>query len=283
MLPNLIIIGAGKAGTTSLHYYLDQHPEIAMSTRKEAHFFGRENWEERVGWYETLFPTPAPVRGEASPSYSVYPHRGDVPGRIRQLIPDAKLIYLVRDPLDRLPAHYAQQVVVGRESRGFEQAIAESLRDGDDPMNPYLAASSYATQVERYLDRFPADRLLVIDQAEMAADRLGTLRGVFRFLGVDEDFVSPRFSEVVYAQKDQVRWSRIGRRLEQSGFRHAVRRRVPRKLRRPVTKPLMMLLGRRVERPSVSPELTKALRERLGPEADRLRELTGKQFESWSI
>ncbi len=283
MLPNLIIIGAGKAGTTSLHYYLDQHPEIAMSTRKEAHFFGREDWEDRIEWYKTLFPTPAPVRGEASPSYSVHPFRGDVPGRIRKLIPDAKLIYLVRDPIDRLPAQYAQQVLVGRESRDFERAMTDSLRDGDDPRNPYLAASSYATQVERYLERFPADRLLVIDQAEMAADRLGTLRSAFHFLGVDDGFITPRFNEIVYPRNDQVRFNRLGLKLERSHFRQAVRRRIPRKLRRPVTKPIMMLLSRPVERPAVSPELASALRERLGPEVDRLRELTGKPFESWSL
>lgn len=283
MLPNLIIIGAGKAGTTSLHYYLDQHPEIAMSTRKEAHFFGSENWEDRIEWYKSLFPTPAPVRGEASPSYSVHPHRGDVPGRIRKLIPDAKMIYLVRDPIDRLPAHYAQQVLVGRETRDFEQAISQSLREGDDPRNPYLAASSYATQVERYLNRFPADRLLVIDQAEMAADRLRTLRGVFSFLEVDDEFESPRFRDIVYPQKDQVRFGRIGLKLERSRFRQAVRRHVPRKLRRPVTKPVMLLLGRRVKRPSVTPELGNALQERLRPEVDRLRELTGKPFDSWSL
>ena len=283
MLPNLIIIGAGKSGTTSLHYYLDQHPEIAMSPRKEAHFFGRDDWESRIPWYETLFQVEAPVRGEASPSYSVYPHKGDVPGRIRKLIPDAKLIYLVRDPIARLPAHYAQQVLVGREQRSFEQALAESLRDGDDPANPYLAASSYGTQLDRYLDKFPADQLLVIDQAEMAVDRLGTLQGVFRFLGVDDGFTTPRFEEVVYPQKDQVRFNRFGKKLEQSRLRHAVRARVPRKLRRPVTRPMMMLLGRRVQRPSYTPELESELRERLGPEVERLRELAGEPFARWSL
>jgi len=283
VLPNLIIIGAAKSGTTSLHYYLDQHPEIEMSTPKEPHFFGRGEWREQLGWYESLFPVPAPVRGEASPSYSTYPVKRDVPRRIRELIPEAKLIYLVRDPVERLPAHYSQHVSHGKETRSFEQALTESLRDGDDPGNPYLAGSSYATQVEQYLQHFPAEQLLVIDQAELAEDRLSTLRGVFDFLGVEPDFSSPRFTDVLQTKSDQLRFNRLGRRLEDSRLRHAVRAGVPRRLRRAILRPIAPLLSQRVERPSPSPELTAALRDCLRPEAERLRELTGKPFSGWSV
>lgn len=283
MLPNLIIIGAAKAGTTSLHYYLDQHPEIEMSTPKEPHFFGRGDWREQIEWYQSLFTVPAPVRGEASPSYSTYPVKRDVPRRIRELIPEAKLIYLVRDPVERLPAHYSQHVARGKETRSFERALTDSLREGDDPANPYLAGSSYGTQVEQYLQHFPAEQLLVVDQADLAEDRLATLRGVFGFLGVAPDFSSPRFSDVLQTQSDQLRFNRIGRRLKDSRLRHAIRARIPRSLRRAVMKPIAPLLSESVERPSPSPELTGALRDRLRPEAERLRELTGKPFNGWSV
>jgi len=283
MLPNLIIIGAAKSGTTSLHYYLDQHPEIQMSTPKEPHFFGRADWREQLDWYEELFPGPAPVRGEASPSYSTYPVKRDVPQRIRELIPEAKLIYLVRDPVERLPAHYAQQVTRGRETRSFEQALTASLRDGDDPANPYLAGSSYATQVEQYLQQFPAEQLLVIDLVELAEDRPATLRGIFGFLGVDPDFTSPRFEDVLQTKSDQRRFNRLGSWLKESRPRHAIRARIPRRLRRAVGMPIARLLSEEVERPAPSPELTGALRDRLRPEAERLRELTGKPFSGWSV
>jgi hypothetical protein len=226
---------------------------------------------------------PAPVRGEASPSYSTYPAKRGVPRRIRELIPEAKLIYLVRDPIERLLAHYSQHFAVGKETRSFERALTDSLQNGDDPNNPYLAASSYATQVEQYLRHFPAEQLLVVDQAELSEDRLGTLRGVFGFLGVDRDFSSPRFDELVYTREDQVRFNRLGKMLEHSRFRHAVRARVPRSLRRPLTRPLLLVLGERVTRPSPDPELSGALREHLGPEVERLRQLTGKPFDRWSF
>jgi hypothetical protein len=283
VLPNLVIIGAGKAGTTSLHYYLDQHPEIAMSTLKETHFFVSEDWRDRIDWYQSLFPKSAAVRGEASPSYSTYPRRRGVPERMRELIPEAKLIYMVRDPVDRLVAHYSQHIAAGREERSLERAITESLSNGDRPNNPYLAASSYATQVEQYLGHFPSEQLLVVDQAELAEDRLGTLRSVFDFLGVDRDFSSPRFADMVNTKSDQLSFNRVGRKLRDSRLRHAVRARVPRSVRRPVTKPIARMLSKSVERPSPSPELADALRERLRPEVERLRELTGKPFDRWSV
>jgi len=283
VLPNLIIIGAGKAGTTSLHYYLDQHPAIEMSELKETHFFVSEDWRDRIDWYESLFPNPAPVRGEASPSYSTYPRRRGVPQRMRELIPEAKLIYMVRDPVDRLVAHYSQHIAAGREERSLERAITESLNNGDRPDNPYLAASSYATQMEQYLAHFPAEQLLVVDQAELAENRLGTLRAVFDFLGVDPDFSSPRFMHVVNTKAEQRSFNRVGRKLRDSRLRHAIRARVPRGVRRPVTKPIARLLSKSVERPSPIAELADELRDHFRPEVERLRELTGKPFDRWSV
>src|SRR5205085_10467190 len=103
VLPNLIVIGAAKCGTTSLHRYLDLHPEVAMSKTKQLHFFTeKENWGRGLAWYESHFDTPAQVRGESTPAYSAWPvHRG-VPERIARVVPDTRLIYLVRDPVERV-------------------------------------------------------------------------------------------------------------------------------------------------------------------------------------
>src|SRR4051812_36085465 len=99
MLPNLIIIGAARAGTTSLYHYLRSHPEIWMSPEKELYFFVEDhNWKRGIEWYERHFPAGTPVRGEASTFYTHFPIRPGVPERIAALLPSAKLIYLVRDP-----------------------------------------------------------------------------------------------------------------------------------------------------------------------------------------
>ena len=148
-------------------------------------------------------------------------------------------------------AHYAQHRTNGKESRSIDEAMRTALRDGDDPVNPYVCMSSYATQVEQYLEFFPMDRILVIDNAEMKADRRAVLREAFGFLGVDEDYDSPRFDEVLNTKRDQVRFSAAGaaQGFEARPFRQA---RVPRQVRGPITKPLTRLLSESVERPELS-------------------------------
>ena len=102
MRPNLIIIGAAKAGTTSLHYYLGLHPEISMSQRKELRFFSHEKyWSRGIEWYESHFSGIAKIYGETSPSYAMYPRYPDPPERMHALVPHAKLIYVVSDPIER--------------------------------------------------------------------------------------------------------------------------------------------------------------------------------------
>src|SRR5213079_2076886 len=143
-LPNLLIVGAAKSGTTSLHAYLDRHPAIAMSGKKELQLFSGDDWEERLDWYRSQFLVRAPVRGESSPSYSMDPILPHVPERARRVVPRARIIYLVRDPIERLRAHYVEFVAILREKRTFEQAMA----DYDKPSNVYVMTSRYAHQLE---------------------------------------------------------------------------------------------------------------------------------------
>lgn len=279
----MLVIGAGKSGTTSLQHYLGHHPEVFMSDPKEPDFFPRRRWREQLDWYESLFPEPAPIRGEASTSYSAYPVFEDVPERIHELIPDVRLIYLVRDPIDRILAHYSQHRAIGKDARSLDDAIRGALRDGDQKANPYVCVSSYATQVERYLAIFPAERLLVIDNADLLDDRGEVLRETFRFLGVDDSFSSPAFDEILNPKSDQVRFNRAGARLRETRAAELARRRVPPRVRRTITAPLRRALSEPAERPELSPDLRAELEERLAPEVDRLRELTGKPFATWSL
>ncbi len=187
-LPNLIIIGGLKCGTTSLHHYLNLHPEIAMSRPKELNFFVSElNWPLGRDWYAGHFDPSARIRGESSPHYTNRPSFNGVPGRMRELLgSDVRLVYVVRDPIDRMLSHYLHNVGGGYEDRSLVDALS-------DPESSYVVRSRYFFQVEPYLEEFGADRVQIVGREELKADRPGTMRRSFEFLGVDPNFTSEQF------------------------------------------------------------------------------------------
>ncbi len=150
--PTFFIIGAAKCGTSSLHFYLDQHPEISMSSIKEPSVFSTPRWAARWDDHEGLFDCEARVRGEGSTTYSRYPVEGDAAEAIHAAVPGAKLIYLVGEPVERAVSDYMQAKVMGLERRPFDEAVREL--PFDDPENYYLCASKYTMQLERYLEAF---------------------------------------------------------------------------------------------------------------------------------
>ena len=181
MRPNLLVIGAAKCGTTSLHEYLSAHPEIEMSRDKELDFFVEEkNWNRGLEWYEAQFGD-APVRGESSVSYAAFPEYDGVPERIARVLPDARLIYLVRDPVERVVSHFFHHSI--RYPGGSFDELPSS-----DLGRRLADVSRYWTQLSRYLDRFPAERILVVDSDELRARRRETLQQIFAFVGADPGF-----------------------------------------------------------------------------------------------
>jgi len=277
-LPNLLIVGAAKAGTTSLHAYLDQHPAIAMSPKKELQLFSRDDWEERLDWYRTHFLVRAPVRGESSPSYSMDPILPHVPERARRVVPGARVLYVVRDPIERIVAHYIEFVALLRERRSFEEAMA----DFDKPSNVYVMTSRYAHQLERWLESFDHSRILVVDQRELLADRRETMRKVFRFLDVDDAFWSPEFDRLHNTRARKLRPSARGMWAHRVGLYGPwlrAARRFPERVQRLLVAPL----GEQIARPRLDPALRDELQELLGEDARRLRAQTGKSFDGWSV
>ena len=279
-LPNLFVIGAAKCGTTSLWLYLDAHPEIAMSRMKEPAFFLDADYLDRLGWYESLF-VAAPVVGEASTLYTVDPVYPGVPERIRSLVEEPKLIYMVRDPVERAISHFIEHVAQGLESR----SATEALGDPDESRNLYVAGSRYASQVKRYLESFPATSLLIFEQSELRRSPAETLRRVYEFLGVDEAFQPPRPDVQV-------------RRLGSAPRVHRARRTAPAHPRAPPGGALDLRLppgaaikaigalkrpfSSPIGRPELEPELLASLRQQFRPEAEWLHEFAGEPFESWS-
>jgi hypothetical protein len=277
-LPNLLVIGAQKAGTSSLHRYLDLHPEISMSRRKELSFFmlHPEPSDEELERYKQHFDPRARVRGESSPNYTCYPQVVGIPERIHRLIPHAKLIYMVRDPIERAVSSYLQARTMGDETR----PIAEAL---DDPSTWYVSRGLYYAQLERYLPYFPQEQILVVAQEALLLERANTMRRIFGFLEVDESFRSPGFERRWEVSSGKGRLYEIAYRASRRIAGPEFWGRLPTRVR---------WLGERiVYRPrdgeSSRPGLDEALRERLverfREDARRLRELTGEDFPGWSV
>jgi tetratricopeptide (TPR) repeat protein len=187
-LPNLVVIGAMKCGTTSLHHYLDLHPEISMSAKKEINFFYRERtWARGLGWYSSNFDGAAPVRGESSPNYTKSPRVAAVAAaRMQEAIPDARLVFVVRDPIERALSHYVHTAVKDEEHRPLSEALA-------DVESPYVQRGLYFACLRPYLERFPREQVLVIEHDDLLNRRGATLARIFAFLGVDPSFTAPEF------------------------------------------------------------------------------------------
>jgi hypothetical protein len=278
-LPNLLVIGAGKCGTTSLHRYLGNHPQIHMSELKELRFFQDPECLDQLDRYATFFNGDAQVRGESSPTYTAYPRATGVPERIRAAIPDVKLIYLVRDPVERTIALHVQ-----RQTHGIDLPnLGTALGDGADPYNEYVAPSRYAMQLERYLRLFPREQIQVIDQADLRHRRRETLRDVFRFLDVDENFWSPSYEAVHNPAESKVRWTPTSRRLSDSRVADLIRRTIPPAPRRALFAPVKRATTRRVDQPVLDHRTRRLLHETYKPDVERLRELTGNEFASWQV
>ncbi|MEM9155841.1 MAG: sulfotransferase [Cyanobacteria bacterium P01_F01_bin.33] len=206
MMPNFLIVGAAKSGTTSLHYYLNQHPQIFMSRKKEPRFFAPEFYTEyhydsnqrslrsvpmSLDEYCALFDevSDETVVGESSPEYLYFPSS---PVLIKRHIPDVKLAVILRDPSERAFSAYCYHVREGRESKTFEQALRDEENKISCCMRPgwfYIDCGFYYMQLKRYFDIFDADqiRIYLHDELLMGADFV--CRDIFHFLGVNEHFL----------------------------------------------------------------------------------------------
>ncbi len=206
ILPNFIIIGAGRSGTTFLYYHLLQHPEIHLKASKqpEPHFFARKSeYEKGLAYYSQRYFSEwagEPCVGEASTS-TLYSEQA--PSRMACDLPEVRLVCLLRNPVDRMFSEHRNSVAHGWEDVDFEQALrleAERLRCPIDEYhrefepNGYVKRGLYAQHLRRWYERFPRERVFVGLFEEMREEPRAFLRSVFGFLGVEAAF-SVRLSE----------------------------------------------------------------------------------------
>jgi hypothetical protein len=272
-LPNLIVIGAMKCGTTSLHYYLGRHPEIAMSRDKELNFFVAErNWAKGVDWYASRFPEDARIRGESSPSYTAAARFSGVPARMHAIVPDARLVYMVRDPVERLISNWVHAVAIGKEDR----RLAEAAQDAG-----YLDRSSYWRQISVYLEHYPRERILLIAMEELAENRAATLRQVYEFLEVDPDVPMPPDLRLHRSDRKRLK-TPAGAWIARSWVGRGVQA-LPQWVQWRAMEFLYRPFSRKIERPALSERERALLIERLREDTNRFRELAGRDFPTWSV
>jgi hypothetical protein len=279
-LPNLVIVGGLKCGTTSLHHYLNLHPDIAMSRPKELNFFVAElNWPLGREWYAGHFDPAAAVRGESSPHYTNRPRFEGVAGRLAETVPDARLIYMVRDPIDRMLSHYLHNVGGGYENRPLEQALS-------DPDTAYVDRGRYFFQLEPYLERFDGESIELVTREELKSDRRATLRRVFGFLGVDEGFSSPQFEREweTGTARTTGRFRVMDRAVRMPGLRALDRNfdRLPEGVRWAVERVVHDPGAGAAPKPQLPADLGASLADLYRPDVERLEEWSGRSF-GWSV
>jgi hypothetical protein len=207
-LPDFIIIGAQKSGTTSLYSYLSQHPHLIPSYRKEVHFFDGgcnynvDNFKKGRAWYQSQFPPKQNISNnqkafEASPLYIFNPL---APKRISELLPEVKLIAVLRNPVDRAISHYFHAKRAGYEPL----PIMEALQAEEERLKPIIEKQDYKNnifihysykkrglyyeQLKRYLNYFPMSNILVINSENLFTELDSTLRRILKFVDIDTEY-----------------------------------------------------------------------------------------------
>ena len=287
--PNLFIIGAMKAGTSSLHEYLHQHPQIFMSRFKEPQYFaphatrwgqmwgqGNPYPEPGIDWYLRLFEDAGDVRyaGESSVSYSARPWVEDCEKRIHAFNPDARIIYLMRDPIERAISHYWFFVKDGREDRDLVTAIRRRAE--------YIARSHYAMQLEPYIKAFGREKIFAFTLEEFNADPDSMFRRLFTWLEVDHQ-VAIDTTQRFNVSDSQIKQTRRGYVFLDTMLKHYRWKRIEPHLPGLLPACLKRFTYRPVQKSQA--DLAAAidlLRPLLRSHTDQLRKLLDRDFPEWT-
>lgn len=269
--PNLFVIGAMKSGTSSLHAYLGAHPRVFMSRRKEPGWFiDKFRKGQSEDWYLSLFAEARnqPYRGESSTHYTKLPRHPGAAERIAAFSPDARIIYIMRDPIKRSISHYWHRVYHHNETRNILTALKRKRE--------YTDYSWYAMQLRPYYQVFGADRILPLVFEELVSNPKRVMRGVYQWLGIDPGFIPPNISREYNTGPGNFRKPRL----------HCLRSLVKwrRRSAPALLDPLLrLLLERQVQRSSQG---YAAVADYLRPiqlaQASELEELLGREFPQWT-
>jgi hypothetical protein len=271
-LPTFVTIGAMKCGTTSLHRYLAAHPDFSMSSKKEPNFFLQgKNWSMGFDWYRSLYDLSKPHRGESSVNYTKFPAFPDAPAKMAECIPDAKLVFVARDPIDRIRSHHAHQISAMNVRRDLDLERDKWLVDY------YITCSRYAMQISRFLEFFPRDHLHVVCSTALRNDTARAVSEVITFLGADATRLPEGVCDARYHESDEKYFpTSLGRLV--TLLPHGKRLVRSRSLG-----PLSRLFRTPAAKIEFSESVTDYLRDQLAEDAAEFRTLSGRDFAHWSV
>jgi hypothetical protein len=267
-----------KCGTSSLHQYLGEHPQVCVSTPKETDFFLARN-EKNLAWYRGCFPEPARAYGEVSPNYTKHPTFAGVPGRMHEILPEVKLIYLVRDPVEQAVSHYVHNWVRRRWStsiRGTMLPVEESWP---------LTVSRYHMQLSQYLEYYSMRDTLVLQSERLRRRPREVMEELFRFIGVDPCVArkGDAFEEEHNVSTEKARKKGLAAFLTESALGRAAKNAGKRLVPRRTIEWAKEALWSEVEKPTLDDDVRARVRDDLQNDVEQLRALTGKEFRGWSV
>jgi Sulfotransferase domain len=288
-MPNFLIIGAMKSGTTALYYYLEQHPDIYMSPVKEPNFFSSQEQEHaadtvtNIGAYEHLFSGGSGKKaiGEASHSYLYEPGAA---AEIRRYIPEAKLIAILRNPVARAYSHFLHMVRSGTEPLDdFAQALREEEVGihKERTFQDYIGRGLYYDQLKRYFGMFPREHVRVYLYEDLSDAPISTVQDAFRLLGVNDSFVPDvSLRRNVSGNPKYKTLDTLLRR--QSRIKHAAKVYLPARMRWRLSKAFDDLKTRNlVEPPPLQPEVRRQLISVYREDILKLQDLIHRDLSGW--
>ncbi|MFI5171738.1 MAG: sulfotransferase family protein [Chitinophagales bacterium] len=309
--PTFLIVGAVKAGTTSLHEYLQMHPEIFMSPIKETNFFSdadmlfehfNVDYKQDVSlnvekylkgpmdkkvhiahvrsWddYQKLFRDVKNEKaiGEVSNSYLFLP---SAPASIKNKLPEAKIIMVLRDPVERLYSQYLMNLKLGKIT---EKDLLKEIRADQEKRikgwgvsHLYLEVGKYYEQVKRYFDTFPAAQIKIILFDDFKKDAPAVMKDIFQFLNVDPDFqidLSKKYNEA-----GMPRFGKLNYWLTQTGVQGLVKKMFPDKLKNKIKS----IIYTKTNIPSITAEERKYLKDYYQDDNIKLSKLINRDLSKW--
>lgn len=274
MRVDFMIIGAQKCGTTSLASQLAAHPQVCFCKEKEPGYFHKtEAWKEGLEQYHSLYqPLPGQICGEASTFYTFFPEFRETHNRLFEYNPDLKLIYVMRQPVERIISHYAHNFVREIDTRPPDETIFQ---------NPeYLNRSRYAVQIRPYLRLFGSENVRLLIFEEYTADQIGTLQRLAEFLGIDPaPFATTDTTPQHQTVGQPYLKSEALRSFTHTGAFQKLRNVVPASIRQPIRHRL--LSNKISEKPVFSRETKQALWQLLEDDVTALEEMLGHRLDAW--
>lgn len=285
-LPDFVVIGALRAGTTTLDALLSQVDSICLTAFKESNYFiDQMNFQKGAEWYEDLFSDTSKVCGDISPNYCSCDRFRGVPERIHEVSPNAKIMYVVRDPVARARSHYQQIWSVDKDIPEPEKLIGTAVGDH------ILDGSRYMKQLNPFLEYFPRENVKVIRFQNLTKDPRGTLMEVCDFLNIaisetELDKAQPQWRNSSRSLAATPQWWKKTADWAKRNDSKLVRKTVdliPRSLALKVKSVVTPKNESAIQPPDFDDKIKREIAELVKEDAEQFRTWTGMSFEGWSV